>query len=97
MLTPTSELDKLYEFEQGAGHLESELTTKRPYHNCMFVTILVGQTAFLCCQKTRKSCSWVSTRRLPVMSVLDGHCNWRYEKILFIRYVRFETDTTVVD
>ena len=34
----TSELDKLFEFEQGAGHLESGFTSERPYH-CIFVTI----------------------------------------------------------
>ena len=47
---PTFELDKLFGFEQAAGHLESELASKRPYH-CVFYTTLVGQ-AIRCSQET---------------------------------------------
>ena len=50
----TAELDQLFGFEQTAGHLESELTSKRPYH-CTFVSILGGQAIFRCSQETRKS------------------------------------------
>ena len=47
MKTRASELDKLFEFEEGAVHLESELKSKRPCP-CIFFTILVGQTIHSC-------------------------------------------------